>query len=108
MNTEGVEPLQSIRDETKEGIEEATIGLKDLQHVLKEEELIGRNRRPRRRRGLPVTEKEVAGWDVTQTAEETVNVGKARFFVVRSGKNKDEGTEKDRVVKEVAGDKKEE
>jgi hypothetical protein len=87
VDTEDVEPLQSIRDETAEGIKEATIGLEDLRDILKEEEFKGRNRRPRRRRKPAVTEKEVEGWDVLGTAGETVEVGGAKFFVVRSGKD---------------------
>jgi len=87
VDTEGLEPLQSIRDETREGIEEATIGLKDVRNALDEEEFKGRSRRPRRRRGPVVTEKEVEGWDILGTAGETVEVGEARFFVVRSGKD---------------------
>lgn len=84
MDTEGVEPLQSIRDETEEGIRDATIGLEDLKGALKEEEFVGRNRRPRRKRGEVIREKEVEGWDVLGTAAETVQVGGGRFFVVRS------------------------
>lgn len=98
VDTEGVEPLQSIRDETKEGIEEATIGLDDLRETLNEEEFKGRNRRPRRRRGPAVTQKEVEGWDILGTAGETVEVGGAKFFVVRSGKDespKDDDTQKE-------------
>jgi hypothetical protein len=87
VDTDGVEPLQSIRDETREGIREATIGLEDVRDTLKEEEFKGKNRRPRRRRGPAVTEKEIKGWDVLGTAGETVEVGGARFFVVRSGKD---------------------
>ena len=87
VDTEGVEPLQSIRDETKDGIREATIGLDDLRETLNAEEFVGRNRRPRRRRGAAVTQKEVEGWDVFGTATETVEFGGGRFFVVRSGKD---------------------
>ena len=105
VDTEGVEPLQSIRDETREGIREATIGLEDVRGILKEEEFKGRNRRPRRRRGLAVTEKEIEGWDVFDTAGETVDVGGARFFVVRSGKD-DEPNElqKDDARRNMLGD----
>jgi hypothetical protein len=90
VDTEGIEPLQSIRDETADGIKEATIGLENVRGALREEEFVGRNRRPRRRR-RDVKEveregKEVENWDVMATAGETVEVGGARFFVVSSGK----------------------
>lgn len=94
VDTEGVEPLQSIRDETEEGIREATIGVEDLRDAFREEEIKGRNRRPRRKRTPVVEEKEVEGWDVLGTAEETVKVGGSRYFVVRSGK---EGPKKEAV-----------
>ena len=88
MDTEGIEPLQSIRDETEEGIRDATIGMEDLRDAFREEEIRGRNRRPRRKR-IPVVEtREVEGWDVLGTAGEIVSVGGGRFFVVRSGKGK--------------------
>ena len=96
MDTESVEPLQSIRDETKEGIREATIGLKDVKDALDQEEFKGSNKRPRRRRGPAITEGEVDGWDVFGTAGETIEVRGARFFVVRSGKDESpEGIAKD-------------
>ena len=86
VDTEGVEPLQSIRDETEEGIKEATIGMKDLRRAFKDEVVIGRNKRPRRKRGRPVDTKGVEDWDVLGTAGEKVELGGSRFFVVRSGK----------------------
>ena len=105
MDTEGVEPLQSIRDETEEGIREATIGLEDVRAALDEEEFEGRNRRPRRRKGPAFTEKEVEGWDVLGTAEETVEVGGARFFVVRSGKDESpKEVQKGEAVRHVSND----
>jgi Asp-tRNA(Asn)/Glu-tRNA(Gln) amidotransferase C subunit len=88
VDTEGIEPLQSIRDETEEGIRDATIGMEDLRGAFREEEIRGRNRRPRRKRTPVVEMKEVEGWDVLGTAGETVRVGGGRFFVVRSRKGK--------------------
>lgn len=86
VNTEGVEPLQSIRDETEEGIKEATIGLQDLKGTLEKEDIVGRNRRPRRRRGEPVDTTGVEDWDVLGTAGEKIETAAGKFFVVRSGK----------------------
>lgn len=86
VDTGGVEPLQSIRNETKEGIKEITIGMEELKEALEKEEIKGRNRRPRRRRGVVVDAEKVEGWDVLETATETVELAGGKFFVVRSGK----------------------
>ncbi|KAH8811516.1 hypothetical protein F5884DRAFT_278413 [Xylogone sp. PMI_703] len=88
VDTEGVEPLQSIRDESEEGIKDATIGLetKEIAEALANEEVIGRNRRPRRRRTAPVDTRGVEDWDVTGTAKEIVETAGGKFFIVRSGK----------------------
>lgn len=86
VNTEGVEPLRSIRDETEEGIKEITIGMDELKDAFAKEDIVGKNRRPRRRRGGVVDAKGVEDWDVTGCATETVEMGGGRYFVVRSGK----------------------
>jgi Asp-tRNA(Asn)/Glu-tRNA(Gln) amidotransferase C subunit len=87
VNTEGVEPLQSIRDETEEGIREATIGMEELKEALAAEAIKGRNRRPKRRRGDPVDTKGVEDWDVLGTASEKDETSLGSFFVVRGGQN---------------------
>jgi hypothetical protein len=87
VNTEGVEPLQSIRDETEEGIREATIGIEELKEALAAEAIKGRNRRPKRRRGDPVDTKGVEDWDVLGTASEKDETSLGSFFVVRGGQN---------------------
>lgn len=89
MDTEGVEPLQSIRDETEEGIKDITIGLETLREALGKEDIKGRNKRPRRRRGEVVNTKGVEDWDVTKTASEKVETPGGKFFIVRSGKEKE-------------------
>ncbi|KAK2627577.1 hypothetical protein QTJ16_003543 [Diplocarpon rosae] len=85
VDTEGVEPLQSIRDETEEGIKDATIGMEELKEALGKEDFTGRNRRPRRRREV-VNAGKVEKWDVLGTAEDKVETPGGSFFVVRSGK----------------------
>ncbi|KAG9246467.1 DUF726 domain protein [Calycina marina] len=85
VDTDGIEPLQAIRDETADGERERTIGLDDLKEALGREDVVGRMRRPRRRRGKGRKEKE---WDVLETAGEVVENGIGRYFVVRSGKEK--------------------
>ncbi len=87
VDTDGVEPLRSIRDETEEGIQEITIGMDQLKDALASEDIKGRNKRPRRRRGgEAVNSKGVEDWDVLGTATETVEMNGARYFVVKSGK----------------------
>ncbi|KAH8599349.1 hypothetical protein B0O99DRAFT_483809, partial [Bisporella sp. PMI_857] len=87
VNTEGIEPLQSIRDETEEGIEAATIGLEDLKEALEQEVFEGRMQRPRRKRGGGEVEKGgVEDWDVLGAAEDKVETPMGRYFVVRNGK----------------------
>jgi len=82
VDTTGVEPLQAIRDETEEGIKEATIGLDDLREAFADEEIKGRNRRPRRKRDTTrkQNENETQDWDALGTAKRTV----AKFFVVNT------------------------
>jgi Asp-tRNA(Asn)/Glu-tRNA(Gln) amidotransferase C subunit len=92
VNTDGVEPLQSIRDETTQGREEATIGLETLKDALAKEDIKGRSRKPRRRREV-VDTKGVEDWDVLGTASEKVETPMGKYFVVRSGKERDEGNE---------------
>jgi Asp-tRNA(Asn)/Glu-tRNA(Gln) amidotransferase C subunit len=90
IDTSSVAPLVSIRDETAAGVREQTIGLAALEEALAREDVIGHNRRPRRRREYGVTTgkaqkkeqiKGVEDWDVLKGASETVG----RYFVVRSG-----------------------
>lgn len=91
VNTDGVKPLQSIRDETDAGIKEITIGLesKEIKEALAKEEVRGRMRRPRRKRsdgGQGVRREGVEDWDVLGTAGSVVERAGGRYFVVRSGK----------------------
>lgn len=80
--TTGVEPLVAIRDETDAAKEETTIGLSDpaITEALKNEKIIGRNRRPRRNRDIPVDTKGAENWPVLQTAKKTVD----GYFIVDS------------------------
>ncbi|KAI9737277.1 MAG: hypothetical protein M1818_005810 [Claussenomyces sp. TS43310] len=83
VDTTGVLPLQAIRDETAAGVAERTIGLDALRAALDDETIVGRNRRPRRRRRDAVeTTAEREDWDRLGMAEDKVG----RYFVVRSGK----------------------
>ncbi|KAK4033078.1 hypothetical protein C8A01DRAFT_40467 [Parachaetomium inaequale] len=88
VNTAGVAPLHSIRDETPQGLLEATVTTSTLAEALQQEEVVGRCRRPRRRRtgkGGGQIQMQIEGvedWDVLAGAGEKVG----RYFVVRSGK----------------------
>ncbi|KAJ1338011.1 glutamyl-tRNA(Gln) amidotransferase subunit F [Microdochium nivale] len=80
VDTEGIEPLRSIRDETLEGLKEQTIGLHELKEALANEDIVGHARRPRRKR-VPAMKPGIEDWDVLANASETVGP----YFVVRSG-----------------------
>ncbi|KAJ8067007.1 hypothetical protein OCU04_004386 [Sclerotinia nivalis] len=88
VDTDGIEPLRSIRDETLEAEALETIGLEteEIKAALKKEEYEGRNKRPRRRTDGVIDTKGVEDWNVTGTATETVEFGGGKYFVVRSGK----------------------
>jgi hypothetical protein len=88
VDTESVEPLMAIRDETDEGMSEITIGVEQVKEALEMEEVVGRNRRPRRRTGGVGDFQGVENWDVLGTAGEKVEGPTGRFFVVRSRKGK--------------------
>jgi hypothetical protein len=87
VNTTDIPPLSSIRDETAQGLREATITVETLRHALAEEEVVGRCKRPRRRRGNAGGKGEVVkgveDWDVLGCAQEKVG----RYFIVRSAGN---------------------
>lgn len=89
VDTTGVEALRAIRDETAAGMREQTIGLDALRGSLEKEDVVGRARRPRRRRELSEDEKEAARqvekWDVLGGA----SIKAGRYFVVRSRKGEE-------------------
>ncbi|KAF7512100.1 hypothetical protein GJ744_002813 [Endocarpon pusillum] len=95
VDTTGVEPLVSIRDETPQAIEENTITLADLQEDLDAEEKVGKNGRVRRVPRDDPEAKKAEAWNLFKMAE-----GKTmgRFFVVRKHKEA-----KEDVVKEKSG-----
>lgn len=83
VNTDGVEPLRAIRDETESGIKDITIGMKDLKEAFDQEDIVGQNKRPRRKRVNMVGTKGAEDWDVLGSASETVEMNGASYFVVR-------------------------
>lgn len=85
IDTSGVRPLVSIRDETAAGVSEQTVRLADLEAALAAEDVVGHAKRPRRRRARSSQQIEgVEDWDVLKGASERVG----RYFVVRSGPGK--------------------
>ncbi|QSZ36567.1 hypothetical protein DSL72_006447 [Monilinia vaccinii-corymbosi] len=92
VDTEGVEPLRSIRDETLEAEADESIGLEteEIKAALQKEKYEGRNKRPRRQTDGVVDTKGVENWDVTATATENVEFGGGKYFIVRSGKEREE------------------
>ncbi|EPE30360.1 hypothetical protein GLAREA_03327 [Glarea lozoyensis ATCC 20868] len=86
VNTDGVEPLQSIRDETTQAVQEATIGLEQMGEELSKEQTRGRGKRPRRARENIALEKGVEDWDVLGAAPDSVVTPGGTYFVVRSGR----------------------
>lgn len=82
VDVTGVDPLRSIRDETPEGLGEATVGVEQLRQALSEEVAFGHTRRPRRQKKALDTAG-IEDWDPLQTASRKAG----RYFVVRSAKS---------------------
>lgn len=83
VDTTGVEPLYSLRDETKAGRREATLGLSALQEALAQEEVVGAHHKRLRRKHIPANQQPSNDWDVLGTAETRVGP----YFVVEGGKD---------------------
>lgn len=83
VDTTGVKPLQSLRDETEAGNKEEEIGLEDLKDAFAQEELKGKYyKRIRRKQDMPEDTEGSQVWDVLGSAEKKVG----RYFVVEGGK----------------------
>jgi Asp-tRNA(Asn)/Glu-tRNA(Gln) amidotransferase C subunit len=81
-NTTGVQPLQSLRDETSQGEQEAELGLEAMREALAAEEVRGMfHPRIRRRRGATSATKKDE-WNVLGSAGKKTG----RYFVVEGGK----------------------
>ena len=68
VDTEGVEPLVTIRDETEEGQQEAEITFDTLRDEFKKEELLGERRRIWKRSEAKVKDNDTESWDVLACA----------------------------------------
>ena len=83
VDTTGITPLQSLRDETSTGLKDQEIGLEELKDALSREEVKGRYYKRIRRRQEDAKEGESAqNWDVLGQAKKKVG----RYFVVDGGK----------------------
>lgn len=79
VDTTGIEPLRSLRDETTQGEKEAELGLEALKDALGKEEIRGKHHKRIRRKREGVQDDK---WDVLGTASKKVG----RYFVVEGGK----------------------
>ncbi len=87
VDTDGVEPLVALRDETEEGEKEGTIGLEEMRGELGKEEVVGMRGRIVRRRsaeGEGEGGKEGAG-DLDLLAQAPRRLG--RYVVVDTAKD---------------------
>ncbi|KAH8424811.1 uncharacterized protein LDX57_002554 [Aspergillus melleus] len=83
VDASGVEPLQSIRDESPEAIQETTIGLGQLRDAFSQERVVGRNKRIQRIESERNERPDGDAWDgdALRYAART----KGKFFVVETG-----------------------
>ena len=81
VDTTGVDPLRSLRDETIQGEREAQLDMEALKDALAQEEIRGEHHKRIRRRKDQVARTNEKEWDVLGTAERKVG----RFFVVEGG-----------------------
>ena len=89
VDTEGVEPLKAVRDETKNAERESEITLESLRAEFEKEEVVGKRGRIRKKEGMEAeTGKRergvgVEGWDLLRQAPKKMG----RFVVVETGKD---------------------
>lgn len=84
VDTTGVRPLQSIRDETAEAEKENEITVESLKDAFAKEEIVpGKTRRIRRRTDVQIDTKGVEDWDALAQAPKKIG----RYFVVDTGKD---------------------
>jgi hypothetical protein len=82
INTMGVIPLRSIRDETKEAQKENTIQVRDLEASLEQEHYVGRSRRIQRTKAKRAHRPDGEIWDGDALKSASKSMG--RYFVVQS------------------------
>ena len=81
VDTQGVEPLVSLRDETAEGEKEGELGLEQMKEALAKEEVRGKLHRRVKRKQVDIKHEE---WNVLGNASRSAG----RYFVVEGGKGR--------------------
>ncbi|KAF2745923.1 hypothetical protein M011DRAFT_478691 [Sporormia fimetaria CBS 119925] len=89
VDTEGVNPLRAIRDETTATEKEQTVTLETLKNALVKERVVGKHYKRTQRLTDPVDAKAAEDWNVLGSAERKAG----RFFVVESGVAQEEAFE---------------
>ncbi|KAI9658433.1 MAG: hypothetical protein M1829_006788 [Trizodia sp. TS-e1964] len=82
VNTDGIDPLTSIRDETIESEKENAITFESLKGAFAKEETKGKRKRIQKRKDLPIEAKPDEDWDVLEQSSRSLG----RFFVVNCEK----------------------
>jgi len=83
VDTTGVEPLRSLRDESQQAQKENEINMGTLKTAFEQEESLGKyHKRIRRKHELSVDTKGAEDWDVMGHAQKKAG----KYFVVDSGK----------------------
>ncbi|KAJ5594908.1 uncharacterized protein N7459_001116 [Penicillium hispanicum] len=87
VDTTGVEPLRSIRDESAAAVKETTIGLEQLKDALAQEHVSGRRKRIQRIQSEKNTHPDGPAWDGNALGSASKTKGK--YFVVETGSTSD-------------------
>ncbi|MCJ1416616.1 hypothetical protein MMC32_002954 [Xylographa parallela] len=83
VDTAGLQPLESIRDETELAAKENEVTVESLQVHLDKEEVVGRSRRIKRRKDLATGKQEETDFDPLAQASKTIG----RYIVVETSKD---------------------
>lgn len=83
VDTAGVEPLRSIRDESPAAVKETTIGLDRLKDAIAKERVTGRRRRVQRAQDERNTRPDGSAWD--GNALGSASKTKGPYFIVEAG-----------------------
>ena len=84
VDTTGVEPLRSIRDESAEAMLESELTVEKLQDAFNKEEVRGWSRRIERKKGERVDKSKSEDWDILGQASRKVG----RYFMVETTPDK--------------------
>jgi len=82
VDTTGLEPLRSIRDETKQAEKENAVTLESMNEELSNEEVVGHSRRIRKKKSAAVEMDKLNNWNPLALASKKIG----RYIVVETGK----------------------